>query len=379
MSNKNLDTYTRSLDVALPQQAPPSDGLKLASFFCGCGGMDLGFRSAGFKLAFANDIYAKATESFQVNLGHAPILCDIREIDPTVQMPKVDVITGGFPCVTFSGAGKRMGVEDTVNGMLYMELCRIIKQCRPKYFVAENVKGMILSRGGVDIRLILAAFLRLGYRTTYKLINMAEHGVPQTRERVIFVGIRRDQWRGEFRFPKQTHRLRGDKKARGWLQPALTLGNAIGDLPDFNGIVGMMHGDSAETLKRKSSVSGFSNSKPRSINDTPHSQTTLPNVLIANRDQVSGAKMSSYVNTRRRPDYLVSGMPVIAHASSSQWVNNMRRMSVRECARIQSFPDWFEFKGSVTDGYKQVGNAVPPLYAWRLATALTEYDQRTIR
>ncbi len=377
--SKDLDVYARSLDLVLPQQAPPLNGLKLASFFCGCGGVDLGFRSAGFELAFANDIYVRAAESFEANLGHAPVVGDIREIDPTMQIPEVDVITGGFPCVTFSLAGKRMGIEDTLNGMLYQELCRMIQQRQPKYFVAENVKGMLLSRGGADIKLILAAFLRMGYRTTYELINMAEHGVPQTRERVIFVGIRQDQWRGKFRFPAKTHRLRGDKKARGWLTPALTLGDAIGDLPNVHGIVGMMHGDSAAKLKRGSSVGGFSNSKPRSINDTPHSQTTSPNVVMTNHDQVCRDNRSTFNSANRAPNYALPGASVVARSSSTQWADNMRRMSVRECARVQSFPDWFEFNGSMSDGYRQVGNAVPPLYALQLAKALIEYDHREIR
>lgn len=348
------DAYARVLDVELPQAAPKSCGLSLASFFCGCGGVDLGFRSAGFKLAFANDLYARAAESFEANLGHKPLLDDIRKVIALKDIPEVDVLTGGFPCVTFSTAGQRQGAEDTVNGMLYLELCRMIEQRRPKYFVAENVKGMVTSNGGSDIKLILAAFLRLGYRTTYELINMAEHGVPQTRERVIFVGVRVDQWRGKFKYPEKTHRLRKDTKAERWLIPARTLRQAIGDLPGLGKTVGMMHGDAASKLTRPKTMGSFSNSNPRHVDDPSHSQTTQPNVLLVhNHDQISGA----------------------VETSSS----DMRRMTVRECARVQSFPDWFEFKGSQADGYRQVGNAVPPLYAKRLAMALIEYDRRKIR
>ena len=159
---------------------------------------------------------------------------------------EVDVLTGGFPCVTFSMAGRRMGVEDTVHGKLYLELCRVISEVRPRYFVAENVQGILSANGGAAVKLVLAAFLRLGYRTSYELVNMAEHGVPQTRMRVIFVGVRLDQWRGSFLFPKKTHRLRDDRKAPKHLRPAVTLREAIGDLPEpGESVVAVMHSDSA--------------------------------------------------------------------------------------------------------------------------------------
>jgi len=250
---------------------------------------------------------------------------------------------------------------------------------KPRYFVAENVKGMVSSNGGRDILLILAEFLRLGYRTKYELINMAEHGVPQTRERVIFVGVRLDQWRGTFNYPPKTHRLVRDKKATKWLPVARTLQDAIGDLPDVEGIVGMMHGDSAKKLKRGqgSGINGFSNSKPRAAGDVPHSQTTQANVLMFNHKHPGDPYFRKFngSNNVGKPDKPSSTI-LTQHVTMPIMLDEMRRMTVRECARVQSFPDWFDFKGSMSDGYRQVGNAVPPLYAKALAKKIIEYDKR---
>src|ERR1019366_8823974 len=145
------------------------------------------------------------------------------------------------------------------HGKLYLELCRVIGAIRPRYFVAENVRGILSANGGAAVKLVQAAFLRLGYRASYELVNMAEHGVPQTRERVIFVGVRLDQWRGSFVFPKKTHRLRDDKHADKWLPLARSLRDAIGDLfPPSERLRGMMHGDAAKRAAgKKSSVSGY--------------------------------------------------------------------------------------------------------------------------
>jgi DNA (cytosine-5)-methyltransferase 1 len=296
--------YAALLERELPQDAPPGRGIRVASFFCCAGGIDLGFRSAGFELVFAIDIDKCAADTYERNLGHRPLVRDVREVTGKQVPQGVDVLTGGFPCVTFSVAGKRMGVTDDVNGKLYLELCRLIDEVRPRYFVAENVKGILSANNGSAVKLVHAAFLRLGYATEHLLVNMAEHGVPQVRERVIFFGVRSDQHRGSFPFPAKTRRLPGDKLATAWLPRAVTVEEAIGDLPEPEG-------------------------------EQPKSSADL---------------------------------------AEEGW----RRMTVRECARVQSFPDWFEFVGAMTLGYSQVGNAVPPLYAKRLASAILEYDRRPV-
>jgi DNA (cytosine-5)-methyltransferase 1 len=424
--------YSAFLNHELPSRTPDSTGMRLGEFFCCGGGIGLGFRSAGYELVFANDRDPQAAATYEKNLGHSPVVRDVREVTSS-EVPEVDVLTGGFPCVTFSTAGKRMGVVDDLNGKLYLELCRLIGEVRPKYFVAENVKGILSANGGAAVKLVLAAFLRLGYRTRYELVNMAEHGVPQTRQRVIFVGVRLDEWRGEFRFPEKTHRLRDDKRASRWLPEALSLLKAIGDLPSPSGevtgivskagdhelkkkvfrngsrragtvtasntdqsiavkrvgetLVGNMHGDSAMHVDRK--VSGFHNSQPRRADEPAHSQPSmLPNALIVRNQNVTGHEsndvpaypgysMASRVAPRGLPSpSQVSGTGGGGALGNAPLIDGLRRMTVRECARVQSFPDWYEFQGTQADGYRQVGNAVPPLYAKRLALSLIEYDRR---
>jgi DNA (cytosine-5)-methyltransferase 1 len=433
---KGDGAYASLLAAELPRAPPPGNGMTLASFFCCGGGIDLGFRSAGFRTTFANDIHQAAADTFEGNLGHRPLLRTIREVGPADYPASApDVVTGGFPCVTFSMAGRRAGVTDDENGKLYLELCRVIRELNPRYFVAENVKGMLSANGGQAVKLVLAAFLRLGYRTSYELVNMAEHGVPQTRERVIFVGVRLDQWRGSFLFPRRTNRLRDDRRAKMWLPPARTLAQAVGDLgPPGERIKGMMHADAAAKVGKVGITNGFQNSKPRSPADPSHSQTSSgANVLddqdvgdrnhARNDEPVSATyAMSKRVAKRGAPSpTLVSEAANVqpfmmpnheennakAHAFQQTRVvasrgrrsptattpvqnqpfirdgrevversGGMRRMTARECARVQSFPDWYEFAGSQADQYRIIGNAVPPLYAKALALALAEYDGR---
>lgn len=415
--------YARLLADELPREAPARNGMRLAEFFCCAGGIGLGFRSAGYELAFANDISERAAESYARNLGHAPLVRDIRGVGaPDYPAGPVDVVTGGFPCVTFSMAGRRAGVTDDLNGKLYLELCRVVSEVRPRYFVAENVEGILSANGGAAVKLVLAAFLRLGYRTEYRRVNMAEHGVPQTRVRVIFVGVRLDQWRGSFAFPRETRRLAKDKRAPRWLPLARTLREAIGDLPPPNErVVAVMHADSAAKREGGAGVSAYSSSRPGAATMPSHSQTSSgPNVLVVNHapndSPVSGAYAMSKRVARggRRSPTAVSeaanvqpfvdqhdlndtpaygfaqarvvasgGRPAPTASTPRQNApfvdsNGLRRMTVRECARVQSFPDWYEFAGTQSDGYKQVGNAVPPLYAKRLAEALLEYDAREV-
>lgn len=419
---RERSSYPSWLNAEISERAPQTGGLKLASFFCGGGGFDLGFRAAGFELAFASDYWIGAVKSFTANLGHAPVHADIRELDAS-RLPApgtIDVLTGGFPCVTFSTAGGRAGVVDDTNGKLYLELCRVIDVIKPRYFVAENVKGMLSANGGNAVRLIAAAFLRLGYRVEWKLVNMADHGVPQTRERVFFFGVRLDQWRGSFLFPKETHRRKGDKNAPVWLPPAVSLLDAIGDLsePDAKPVVAVMHGDAARKManaKMGTGVqSGYGNSKPRSATLSSHSQTASePTVLILgvhntdfhNRPRKSDAPCvavtasrppalsggpANHVENNRRVSETYQASKRISWSSEPSktqvadsenvvpWIDGMRRMTVRECARVQSFPDWYVFQGSAADGYRVIGNSVPPLYAKRLALAIVDYDAREI-
>jgi len=394
--------YPALLDRELPREAPAATGMTVASLFCGCGGVDLGLRSAGWGLAFASDYWDRAADTYERNLGARPTVCDVRDLDGSA-IPSVDVLTGGFPCVTFSTAGARAGVDDDESGKLYLGMCRLIREVGPRYFVAENVRGILNANGGRAVRLILAEFLRMGYRTVFELVNMAEHGVPQTRQRVVFVGVRGDEWRGQFGFPRKTHRLRADKGAKRWLPVAVSTREALAGLPEpGETIVGNMHQDACEKML-KGRTGNYSNSRARSAAAAAHAVTTDEAALLVRNDDfanpwrggeepcVTTTTTPPEIANNERNDARVSGKyrsssrfasedepspTAVLEAANVQPFVGCRRMTVRECARVQSFPDWFSFAGSQADGYRQVGNAVPPLYAKRLALAIAEYDRR---
>ena len=180
------------------------ESLKVASLFCGCGGTDVGllgdFDFLGKKYAknpieivYANDIEESACQIFEKNFGIVPDRRDIRTV-PASEIPEIDILTGGFPCQSFSIVAqnpKRLGYKDE-RGMLFFEMCRILREKQPKCFIAENVKGLLSANKGEAFPLIISEFEKSGYRVTHKLINAASFGVPQKRERVIIVGIRND-------------------------------------------------------------------------------------------------------------------------------------------------------------------------------------------
>lgn len=400
-AGKASDAYARYIATELPKDAPNACGLRLVEFFCCGGGFGLGFRSAGYELAFANDISSTAAATYARNLGHTPIVRDIRKIG-IADYPEgiVDVLTGGFPCVTFSMAGKRLGVQDDIHGKLYLELCRAIQEIRPRYFVAENVEGMISSNGGRDLKIVLAEFLRLGYRTTVQLINMAEHGVPQTRKRVVFVGVRIDQWRGGFLYPKKTHRLSSDKAAPKFLPLARSLREAIGDLPPPEEVIVSASGgenayiaraeEEGRTISTRKAQRFRSASEPSPVPTsvhpphvrtlTSHQRNDVPAYEFNQaRVRASGRRRSPTVSTPPQNAPFIECHEVNDAAVSTAYVEQgLRRMTVRECARVQSFPDWYCFEGGQAEGYRQVGNAVPPLYAKQLAMAIRDYDSRKV-
>ena len=164
-------------------------GLKVISLFAGAGGIDIGFKNSGFDIVWANDFDENAVNTFRDNLGDHIILGDIREINSSQIPNNPDVITGGFPCQGFSVANTKRTISDNRN-FLYKEMLRVINDKRPKYFIAENVKGLLSLGNGLVIKMIEDDFSNIGYKIDYKLLNSADYGVPQFRERVIIIGNR---------------------------------------------------------------------------------------------------------------------------------------------------------------------------------------------
>lgn len=180
------------------------NNFKIISLFSGAGGMDLGFKEAGFDIIWANDFNSDAVETYRKNIGNHILLGDITKIKSN-EIPgeygEVDVVIGGFPCQGFSIANKKRSMEDSRN-FLYLEMLRIIKDKNPKFFVAENVKGLLSIEKGKVIEMIVRDFEKLGYEVNYRLLNAADYGVPQARERVIIIGNRIGV---ENPFPIKTH------------------------------------------------------------------------------------------------------------------------------------------------------------------------------
>ena len=300
---------------------------RILSLFAGCGGLDYGFHhNPAYTHVFVNDFDKDACATYEQNFGIKP-LCE--DLSTVTEFPDCDVLIGGFPCQGFSMANPYRSPEDDRN-QLYREILRILQLKKPKYFLLENVKG-ILNMGGYDtpedkrnktgrvMKAILADLTECGYKVNFKLFEIKKYGVPQKRERVIFVGVRNDV---EFE-PVWPSEVEGQK----------TIRDAIGDLPEE-------YDPSRQHVgtKHKVSVTGYLGNRV-----LPWDQ---PSPTITGRGGGTGG-------------------PVI-HIHP----NMKRRLTVRECARIQTFPDTFTFVGSVSSMYRQLGNAVPCMFSVHLAKML---------
>ena len=344
-----------------------SSNYKVASLFCGCGGIDQGLEggfelpyhdegipSLGFEVVWANDYNAKAVESYRANFSgpnHYSICGDIvkvvalarqlrerqdNELDINDPEPSgidldcrygrfkfpatgdIDLVTGGFPCQPFSLAGKRLALDDP-RGKLYKAMLDAVDMLKPAIFLAENVKGIKTAKGDV-IKQIEADFDEIGYRLEHDVLVASNFGVPQRRERVIMIGTRKGSPAFDF---GSIHSI----------FPQVKLGRAIKHLvhhEDFQ------LGDEMHVWSKAKKNNGQGNSK---------------------------CDEHDFAPTMRAEH----------HGNIEFHYNGKRRLSVREAALIQSFPNSFKFRKSATDAYRQIGNAVPPLMAWHIGTAIKQY------
>ena len=313
---------------------------KILSLFSGCGGLDWGFHKAGYKTVWANDINEWAVQTFAENFGQNIITQkNIEEIHPETDktIPKCDLIIGGFPCQDFSVVWKQPGLEGN-RGNLYKHYLRFIKAKRPKAFVAENVKGLLTANKGKAIEKILKDFREAGdgYMVKIQLYNFADYGVPQFRERVLIVGIRLDT-KFNFIHPAPLY-------GHGRKYPYKTAGQALEDVkkvPDFK----------ADEIKIADKTREMLALIPEGGNFTDIPET--------DSHYVKG--MISHVY--RRISLNEPAKTIIAAGGGGTWGYHYpepRPLCNRERARLQSFPDKFEFKGTVAEIRRQIGNAVPP-------------------
>lgn len=323
--------------------------MKLLSLFSGCGGMDLGFEKAGFDVVWANEFDSSIWETYSNNHKHSYLdKRSIRDI-PSTEMPD-DIIgvIGGPPCQSFSEAGKGLGIEDQ-RGQLFFEYIRVIKDKRPLFFVAENVSGMLHPKHSDTVKSIIDSFAELGYTVNFQLVNANDYSVPQDRKRVFFVGYNARQTSKIFNLRQTTNK-----------KPILC--DAIYDL-------------------RKTATPALDKNK-----------TNGQKLTIPNHEYMTGGFSSIYMSRNRvrawdEPSFTIQAggrhAPIHPDAPKMIFIEQnkrefvqgkehlYRRLSIRECARIQTFPDNFIFKyRDLSDGYKMVGNAVPVNLAYHIATTI---------
>lgn len=297
----------------------------VVSLFSGCGGMDLGFRGGfdfmevaypkhPFEVVWANDFNEAACKTYATNLGYPIKVGDVW--DHLDSLPEsVDVVVGGFPCQDISVNGKRAGVAGKRSG-LYRAMVETVRRTRPKVFVAENVKGLLMEYNRASLHQVYHDFSALGYRVEYRLYRTADYGVPQLRERVFIVGTRPDVC--DFVPPLPTH---GKSE---WVSAEM----AIGDM------------EASERDAESSHIWSLAKKSPEQGNRRLKAE---------------------------RPGHTIRAE---CHGNIQFHYRLPRRISMREAARIQSFPDTFKFHSGLRETERQIGNAVPPVMAWHIANAV---------
>lgn len=325
--------------------------MHLISIFSGAGGMDLGFEKAGFEIVTANEYDKKIWETYEKNHKGNLIKGDIRKISSD-EFPECDGIIGGPPCQSWSEAGSLKGIDDK-RGQLFYEYIRLINDKKPLFFVAENVKGMLAKRHSSAVEKILEYFENAGpgYNVFIDTLNANDFNVPQDRKRVFYIGFRKDLNIKNFIFPLP-------------ITPKPILKDAIWDLKD-------------------SAISGMEKNK-----------TNGDKCIISNHEYFIGSYSSIYMSRNRvrtweEPSFTIQASgrqapqhpqaPIMEKVEKNKRIfiegkeHLYRRLSVRECARIQTFPDDFKFYyENINDGYKMIGNAVPVELAYHVANSVKQ-------
>lgn len=318
--------------------------MKVVSLFAGCGGLDLGFEKAGVNVVWANEYDESIHSTYRLNHPNTTLnTSDIRTLSGA-DIPDCDGIIGGPPCQAWSEGGKRLGLKDS-RGQLFLDYIRIVREKQPKFFLIENVQGILDDEHKDSLNWFLSLLNEAGYNVSYELLNAAKYKIPQDRLRVFFIGVRKDI-KVNIHFPDEV------------CSTPITLRQAIGDIRE----------------------------EPRYFNDNP---VDGANTLRANHDVYTGSYDHKYMSRNRvrswnEPSFTIQAQarnvpqhpkaPKMTYVASNLrsfakgYERLYRRLSIRECARIQTFPDTFVFKYTdIKDGYKMVGNAVPPRLAWYLA------------
>ena len=325
--------------------------MKIVSFFAGAGGLDLGFQKAGFNVIWANEYDKDIWETYEKN--HPNTILDKRSIVniPADEVPDCDGIIGGPPCQSWSEAGAARGIKDK-RGQLFYDFIRILEAKQPKFFLAENVSGMLISKHTEALEGIKELFRNagIGYELSFQMLNASDYNVPQDRKRVFFIGIRKDL-NFKYQFPTETF-------------PKITLESAISDLKE--GVLPALE----------------------------YNNTNGENCSIPNHEYMIGSFSTIFMSRNRVRSWdeqsftIQAGgrhAPIHPQAPKMKFIEKnirvfvpgkehlYRRLSVRECARIQTFPNDFIFHyKKIAAGYKMIGNAVPVNLAKFLANSIMQ-------
>lgn len=311
--------------------------MRVVSLFSGAGGLDLGLVMAGLEIVWANDIFLDAVETYKHNIGSHVTTTDICDIASS-EIPDCDVVVGGFPCQGFSVANWARSVADPRN-QLYRQLLRVVRDKRPRYFIGENVRGLASMSGGQVLKNILSDFEAIGYDVHAKVVNSADYGVPQKRMRLIIAGTLRDENIPLAFPPSQTH-ADIEESTSSNLMPWVSVGAALKHFADPDTPNNHLNHECSKYKLRFNGHLGHRRIDP----DKP-----APTVTARGDDK--------------------GGVVVLHHPG------NLRRMTARELAAVQSFPDDFFFVGTKTSAYRQIANAVPPLLGRAIGDMLMEAER----
>lgn len=325
--------------------------MDIVSLFAGAGGLDLGFSQAGFNVIYANEYDKTIWNTYKSNHSAFLDTRDIRKVK-SEEIPDCDGIIGGPPCQSWSEAGTLKGIDDP-RGQLFYEYIRIIKDKKPKFFLAENVVGMLSVRHIKAVDKIKKLFIEAGYDLNVTLVNVSDYGIPQDRKRVFYIGIRKDLNK-KFVFPKASYEHTTLKDAIGDLQynavPALDKNRTNGELPISN----------HEYYVGNYSTIFMSRNRVRSWEKCSFTV------------QASGRQAQIHPQA---PTMEKIGLNLRKFVEGKEYL--YRRLTVRESARLQTFPDSFKFiYNKLEDGYKMVGNAVPVKMAKLIALAIRDLIDR---
>jgi len=331
--------YSGDLQIFVPDLRSKRTNFTSIELFAGCGGSALGLENAGFNHKLILEKDQDAMNTIRANRLSWPNVCvDIRDMDFTPYRGEIDLVSGGFPCQSFSQAGKRKGLSDD-RGSLYKEFARCVQQVKPKIFLFENVLGLVQHNKGETLKTILSQFP--GYRIEYRVLHAQFHDVPQKRDRVFVIGVWDDS---PIKFPEPKNYT-------------IPIRSALNECPSS---VGFKYSPAREAVLRLVPEGGYWCDLPLDVAKEymrksfylPGGKTGMARRLSRNEPSLTLMCSPSQLQTER------------CHPTET------RPLTVREYARIQTFPDHWAFAGSITSQYRQIGNAVPVNLAYHVGRSL---------